>query len=223
MISMKEKISNVTLPKYTRGEEKLNTFSHFCGIIFGIAALVLCIRKGMGNALSLICAVFYALSMIAVYTVSTLYHGAKKENPKKMLRILDHCTIYFLIVGTYTPVCLCSLMNVSAFWGFTVFFTVLILGIAAAVFTFADMKKYFPLSMACYIVMGWSILMCIKETVCAMSYKGFMWLLLGGVAYTAGAVLYGIGKKHKYIHSVFHVFILLGSVLQFVSVYFYVL
>ena len=139
------------------------------------------------------------------------------------MQVIDHCTIYLLIAGTYTPILLVSIRPVYPALAWTIFGLEWGLGAAAAALTAIDLKKYSRVSMACYIAMGWLIVLAIGPTVRTVGRAGFLWLLAGGIAYTVGAVLYGIGKKRRYFHSVFHIFVLLGSVLQAVCILFFVL
>ena len=139
------------------------------------------------------------------------------------MQVLDHCTIYFLIAGTYTPILLTAIRLVSPGWAWTIFGIVWGFAALATVFTAIDLKKYATFSMICYIGMGWCIVMAAKVTVEALALPGLLLLLAGGIAYTVGAVLYGLGKKHRYMHAVFHLFVLAGSVLQFLCIFLYVL
>ena len=139
------------------------------------------------------------------------------------MQIHDHCTIYFLIGGTYTPIVLGPIRELSPCWGWTIFGIVWGCAALGAVFTAIDLKKYAVLSMICYLGMGWCIVIAAKITIEALSLPALLWILAGGIAYTIGAVLYGIGSKHRYIHSVFHIFVLLGSIAQYFGIIFYVL
>lgn len=213
------------LPDYTPGEEIFNCLSHALGAVFGAVCLVLCLLRsaGLRNGWAVVSSAVYGGSMIALYTMSSVYHGLRKGTAKKVMQVIDHCTIYFLIGGSYTPVLLCSIRPLSPRWAWWLFALVWGLCVFATVFTAIDLKKYAVLSMCCYIGMGWSIVAAARITLQAVPLAGLGWLLAGGVAYTVGAVLYGLGKKRRYMHSVFHVFVLLGSALQFVCVYCYVL
>ena len=213
------------LPDYTPGEEIFNCLSHALGAVFGAVCLVLCLLRsaGLRNGWAVVSSAVYGGSMIALYTMSSVYHGLRKGTAKKVMQVIDHCTIYFLIGGSYTPVLLCSIRPLAPRWAWGLFALVWGLCVFATVFTAIDLKKYAVLSMCCYIGMGWSIVATARITLQAVPLAGLGWLLAGGVAYTVGAVLYGLGKKRRYMHSVFHVFVLLGSALQFVCVYCYVL
>ena len=210
-----------SLPDYTPGEEIFNCLSHALGAVFGAVCLVLCLLRsaGLRNGWAVVSSAVYGGSMIALYTMSSVYHGLRKGTAKKVMQVIDHCTIYFLIGGSYTPVLLCSIRPLAPRWAWGLFALVWGLCVFATVFTAIDLKKYAVLSMCCYIGMGWSIVAAARITLQAVPLAGLGWLLAGGVAYTVGAVLYGLGKKRRYMHSVFHVFVLLGSALQFVCVY----
>jgi len=161
--------------------------------------------------------------MILLYTVSSVYHGLHHPTAKKVMQVIDHCTIYLLIGGTYTPILLSAIRPVSSGWAWTLFGIVWGLAAMAATFTAIDLKKYSVLSMVCYIGMGWCIVIAADIAIAAIPLPGLLWLLGGGIAYTIGAILYGIGKKKRYMHTVFHLFTLVGSMMQFVCILWYVL
>lgn len=214
-----------SLPSYTHGEEMANSCSHAFGIAFGIFALILCIAAAIesGVAFGVPTAAVYGIALIAVYATSSVYHALPRNAGKRVMRVVDHCMIYFLIAGTYTPILVCSIMPQSPVVGWALLLVVWGCAAVAVTFTAIDLKKYSVLSMVCYICMGWCILPVANVAVEALTLRGFLWVLAGGIAYTIGAVLYGIGKRHRYMHSVFHVFVVLGSILQFVGILFYVL
>jgi len=219
------KLADRTLPFYTRGEEVFNMVSHIVGGGIGVAALVLCVLKAalFSDAWAVVGSAIYGASLISLYTMSSVYHGLRHPTAKKVLQVLDHCTIYFLIAGTYTPILLSAIRPVSAGWAWTIFGLVWGLAAIATVFTAIDLKKYAVFSMVCYIGMGWCIVIAARVTIAALSASALWLLLLGGVAYTVGAVLYGLGKKYRYMHGVFHLFVLVGSVLQLLCILVYVI
>lgn len=219
------KLSDRKLPDYTRGEEIFNFVSHIVGGAFGIIALVLCVIVAAlhRNVWGVVGSAIYGASLIALYSVSSVYHALRPGMGKKVMQVIDHCTIYFLIGGTYTPILLCSIREASPGWAWTLFGIVWGFAAMAAVFTAIDLKKYSKLSMICYIGMGWCIVLAAKTVIEAIPLPGLVWLLAGGISYTVGAVLYGLGKKRRYMHSIFHLFVVLGSVLQFICIIFYVL
>lgn len=199
--------------------------SHIVAGAFGVAALVLCVVFSAlhGDPWAVVGSAIYGASLVVLYTMSSIYHGLVPEGAKKVMQVLDHCTIYFLIAGTYTPIVLCNIRRVSPPWAWTLFGIVWALAAVGVVFTAIDHKKYSKFSMTCYIGMGWCVVIAAKVTLQAIPLMGIIWLLLGGIAYTIGAVIYVIGKKRRYMHSVFHIFCLLGSVCQFFCIFFYVI
>ena len=199
--------------------------SHIVGGGFGVVALALCVVFSAikGNPWSVVGSAIYGASLISLYTMSSVYHGLKSEMGKKVMQVMDHCTIYFLIAGTYTPILLSCIREHSPAWAWTIFGLVWGCAAVGVVFAAIDHKKFAVLSMICYIGMGWCILIAGKVALEAISFAGLMWLLAGGIAYTIGAVIYVIGKKKRYMHSVFHIFCLIGSILQFVCIFFYII
>ena len=219
------KLENRRLPEYTRAEEVMNMVTHITGGGLGVVALGLCLYRALhdGDGFALAGALVYGCAMILLYTMSSVYHGMAPSTGKKVLQVLDHCTIYLLIAGTYTPIALCSLRTAHPIlgWGMLAFQW----GVAAVAVTLTaiDLKKYNAFSMICYIGMGWVILPFMKISRQSLGETGFLFLLWGGIAYTAGAVLYGIGSKKKWFHSAFHIFVVLGSLLQLLCIAFFVL
>ncbi len=220
------KLRDRILPKYTKGEEIFNMTSHIVGGALGIVALVLCVVFAAvhGNGYGVVSGAIYGVTMIILYTMSSIYHGLNpKRKAKKVFQVLDHCSIYLLIAGSYTPFALCTLREYSTALGWTIFGVIWFVAILGIILNSIDIKKFRVFSMICYLVMGWCIVFKINLLPELLGTAGFVLLLLGGLAYTIGAILYGLGKKHKYMHSVFHLFILLGSLLQFFTILLYVM
>ena len=221
------KLSDRTLPDYTKGEEIFNMVSHIVGAALGVAALVLCVVFSAlsGSPWAVVSSCIYGASLILLYTVSSIYHGLHPSIGKKVFQVLDHCTIYFLIAGSYMPIVLCAIREVSPVRAWILFGIIWGLVALATTLTAIDLKKYSKFSMGCYIGIGWSIILAVDIFLMAVPLPGILLLLFGGIAYTLGAVIYGIGKKTKkrYVHSVFHLFVILGSVLQFFSIFLYVI
>ena len=213
------------LPGYTRGEEIFNMASHAAGAAFGAAALVLCVVVAAlcANTYGVVSGAIYGASLIILYTMSSVYHGLKPGTAKKVMQVLDHCTIYVLIAGTYTPVLLSSLRLVYPKIAWTLFAVVWTSAAVGIVLNAIDLKRFKVFSMICYLVMGWCIIFFMRQTYAAIGFSGTMLLLAGGIAYTVGTVFYGLGSKHRYAHSVFHLFILAGSLLQFLSIVLFVM
>lgn len=214
-----------TLPNYSKGEELTNTVTHIIGGIMAIVVLIFCILAAAANrnVYGIVASAIYGTTMIALYTVSSVYHGLAPSMAKKVMQVIDHCTIYFLIGGTYTVMMLSAIRPLYPVIAWGVFGFEWVMVIIATVLTAIDLEKYKVISMVCYIGLGWAIIPFAKQVFYALTLPGFLWLLFGGIAYSIGAVLYGIGSKKKWMHSVFHVFVLLGSLLQFFSVLFFAL
>lgn len=222
---MRTKLADRKLPNYSRGEEIFNMVSHIVGGGAGIAVLVICIVIAVihHNGYGIVSSVIYGAAMILLYTMSSIYHGLTNVTAKKVFQVLDHCTIYLLIAGTYTPIALSAMRVVNAPLAWAMFGIEWGLAALAITLTAIDIKKFEVFSMICYIVMGWGIIAVYKQAIEALTLQGFALLLTGGILYTVGAVLYGIGKKRKYMHNVFHVFVILGSVFQFFAIVLYAL
>ena len=219
------KLSDRRLPDYSRGEEIMNMVTHIAGGAIGILALLLCVIRAalQDNLWGVITSVIYGASMIAMFTISSVYHGLRPNLGKKVMQVIDHCTIYFLIAGTYTVIVLSAIRPVypALGWGLFVFQWAMVA--LAATFTAIDHHRYAAFSMVCYIGMGWAVIPFWKQTLEVMTAAGFWLLLSGGIAYTIGSILYGLGKRRKWMHSVFHIFVDLGAFLQFLSIFLYAL
>jgi len=220
------KLKDRILPSYTKGEEIFNMVSHIVGGALGITVTTLCVIVAAlhGNVFGVVGGAIYGGTMILLYTMSSIYHGLRPNTTgKKVFQIIDHCSIFLLIAGTYTPISLAFVRDGKVAWGWVIFG--IIWGAAALGITLnaIDLKSYKVFSMICYLAMGWCIVMCAKQAYEVLGFGGTLFILLGGVAYTIGAILYGVGKKHKYFHSIFHLFIVAGSILQFFGILFYLM
>lgn len=206
---------------YSPIEEKINIISHAIGLMLSIVALVLLVRHASlhGNVWHVVSFAIFGASLISLYAASTLYHSAKKPELRCRLRVFDHAAIYVLIAGTYTPFTLITLNGATAWVIFGVSWGLALIGIILKLFFTG---KYHLISTLMYVFMGWIIIFAIKPLITNLSSDGLFWLVAGGIAYTTGAILYGI-KKIKFNHAIFHLFVLMGSVSHFISVYFYVL
>ncbi len=219
--------SKITLPPYSRREEILNMTTHILGGAFGIIALLFCVVKSIfeGTIWAVVGSSVYGASIILLFTMSSIYHGLIPVKAKKVFRVIDHCTIYLLIAGTYTPIVLVSLRTVSPFWAWLVFGIVWGSAVFAITLTAIDMHKFRVFSMVSYLAMGWCILICLKDCITAVGGQGMLLIFYGGVLYTIGALIYGIGKMKKlaYAHTIFHLFVLFACILHFFAIFFYVL
>ena len=220
------KLNERILPTYTKGEEIFNMVSHIVGGALGIIATVLCIVFAAiaGNVYGIVSGAIYGVTMIILYTMSSIYHGLKPEKTsKKVFQVLDHCSIFLLIAGSYTPFCLCNIREHNQAIGWSIFAIIWIMAIIGIVLNSIDIKKFKKFSMICYLAMGWCIIFTANLLPKILNTSGLILLVLGGIAYTIGAILYGVGKKKKWMHSVFHMFILLGSILHFFCILLYVM
>jgi len=214
---MDKTIKTVFYPPF---EEKINVVSHGIGIIMSIIASIFLIIKGVenNNAINLFGYIVYGVSLILLYSASTIYHNSKTESVRRKLNVFDHASIYVLIAGTYTPY---SLITLNGTTGWIVFGIIWSLAISGVILKLFFIGKYNILSTSMYVIMGWLMIIAIKPMAENLSKEGLIWLLVGGISYTIGAVLYSI-KKIKFNHAIFHVFVLIGSMCHFISIYFYV-
>jgi hemolysin III len=206
---------------YSPLEERTNIVSHAIGLVLSVIALVLMLVRASesGGVLYIVSAAIFGISLIALYAASTLYHSAKDPKARSRLRINDHATIYILIAGTYTPF---TLITLNGWVGWTIFGVSWGMAVTGVVLKIFFTGRYNVLSTLMYVLMGWIIMIAIKPLIANLAPEGLFWLVSGGIAYTTGAVIYGI-KKIKFNHAIFHLFVLLGSLCHFISVYFYVL
>ena len=203
----------------TIGEEIANSISHGVGAGLSVAALVLLIVRAVktSGALGVVSASLYGGSLVLLYLLSCLYHALAQTKARKVFQILDHCSIFILIVGTYTPI---ALNFIGGALGWTIFGIqagCMVLGI---VFNAINMEKWKKASLVLYVIMGWMIVFSIKS-ILAFSAAALWFLVLGGVSYTVGIIFYK-NKNLKFFHFIWHIFVLGGSVLHFFCVYFYV-
>lgn len=212
----------ITVPKYNLCEELINSISHGLGVILGIVALVLTIVQSAKNhsTIGVVSSCIYGSTMIIMYLNSCLYHAfSPRIKAKKVFRILDHCDIYLFIAGCYTPYCLCLIGGIK---GWIIFSIIWLSAIVGVLLNAIDLEKFQITSVILYLVMGWMIIFSYNSIEEVLALPGLILLITGGVAYTIGAILYGIGSKKRYFHSVFHFFVLAGSILQFLSILIYV-
>lgn len=220
------KLSDRILPTYTKGEEIFNMTSHIVGGAFGIVATTLCVIFAAvhRNVYGIISGAIYGVTMILLYTMSSIYHGLRPNGTaKKVFQVIDHCTIFLLIAGSYTPFALCTFREYNTALGWTIFGIIWAFAILGIVLNAIDLKKYKKFSMICYLAMGWCIIVKANLLPQLLGLTGTILLVAGGIAYTIGAIFYALGKKHKYRHSIFHLLILLGSILQFFCILLYVM
>ena len=206
---------------YTLGEEIMNAITHGVGAGLGIAATVLLIIRAAfrADAMAIVAVAIYGASLIILYTMSTLYHSLTNSTAKHVFRIFDHCTIFVLIAGTYTPYTLVTLRGALGWTIFGILWGLTVLGIVTNAISIEKSKVF---SMISYVIMGWCIVFAMKPTVIGLGFWGTIFVFIGGVFYTVGIIFYA-KTKIRYMHSVWHLFVLAGSIFQFFSVYFWVL
>lgn len=206
-------------PKYTLGEELINSISHGIGAALSIAGLVL-ICCFAHSAIGVVSGIMYGLIMIVLFTISCIYHAiSPKLSGKRVLRIIDHCNVLLMVAGTYTPICL-SLIGGKLGW--IVFSIVWAITIIAVIFNCLNLEKYKVICVILNLLVGWSGLLIIKQLLALCPRPGIMLLVAGGIVYSVGAILYGLGHKFRYIHSVFHFFVLGGAILHYLLILLYV-
>lgn len=214
---------NSTLNRYSHSEEVANTLSHAAGALMSLVVCSLFLQKACMSkeTLSIYAFVLYFFGVLSSYIASSLYHAwpAYKEKSKLLLRKFDHAAIYWHIAGSYSPITLIALyMSGATRWAISIFVLVWLSAIVGTILTFRKMKSHSYLKTACYVIMGLSILIAFKPFYESVGMKTVMLVILEGVSYIIGAVLYSF-KKIKYIHSVFHVFVLLGDVFHMMALW----
>lgn len=207
--------------RYTHGEELANSITHGIGAFLSMVGLGMLIVHSAVNSsvISLVSSIIYGITLTMMYMSSTLYHSFRKPSIKKLFRTIDHCSIFLLIAGSYTPFTLITLKGTTGYTLFSVIWIITIVGIAINII---DVKKYSKLSLVCYITMGWAVVFAIKPLLSNLDTNGFSFLLWGGIAYTVGILFY-VNKKTRYMHSIWHLFVLAGSVLHFIVIFRYVI
>ena len=209
------------LKRYTVGEEVFNSVSHGVGALLAVvgASVIVTLAACFGDVLAVMSSIIYGISLVILYTMSTLYHAFPFDKVKKVFRVFDHASIFILIAGTYTPCCLIGLYgNVKGIWVTAVVWTCAVAGIVMNAISLEKTEKF---SLILYVIMGWAIVFVIRDVVRALWGPGFWLLLSGGLAYTGGIVFYKM--KFKYMHSIWHLFVLAGSVLHYLCIVMYVL
>ena len=216
----KENKINIRIPKYTLKEELMNSISHGLAALGAIAMLVLMVIKAKG-ALAETTVALFGSAMVILYTLSCIYHALSPSlEGKKILRVLDHCNVFVLVFGTYIPV---ALLGVEGPFGWALFGVVAAITTLGIVLTSINIDKFQVLEVICHLINGWSILFGISILLESMGVHGVLFLLGGGIIYTIGSVLYGVGSKKKYMHSVFHIFCLLGTFFHFLTIYMFLM
>lgn len=199
--------------------------THIVGGCLGIVALISCVLVAgfYKNIWGIISGSIYGATVISLFTVSSIYHGLQEKQSKRMFRIIDHCTIYVLIAGTYTPIVLNRFREVYPVDAWMIFSIIWGLAILGIILNAIDLHRFRVLSMICYLGMGWMAVFRINRLVEVLGITFFLLLICGGVLYTTGAVFYAVGKKKKYMHSVFHLFVNVASVLHSAAIIIFIM
>ena len=214
----RERCERMGLPRYSLGEEIFSSVSHGVSALGAIAALALLLVFCEKTPIKIASVAVYGGAMVTLYAISCIYHGLGLglSRAKIVFRSLDHCTIFLLIAGTYTPI---TLVCIGGWQGTLMLAGVWAAAIAGVILNAIRVERFKVVSMICYLMMGWVVVLCMGTLRRNLSGVGFWCLLIGGILYTIGALLYGVGKKIPYMHSVFHLFVLMGSVLHAVCIY----
>jgi hemolysin III len=205
--------------RYSIGEEIANSLTHALGIIFSIAGLVVLMlsSSGSGDIWRIVSCAVFGITLILLYTASTLYHGIQDARVKSFMRILDHSTIFLLIAGSYTPF---TLVNLRGPWGWSLFGVIWGLALLGILAQTTLLRQWVGISVALYVVMGWAVVVAVKQMLVTVAPPGMMLLLAGGLAYTSGIAFY-LWHRLPYHHAIWHLFVLAGSILHFFAVLFY--
>lgn len=219
---MEKKKERISIPSYTLSEELINSISHGIAAAFSIWGLVMLIIKASNEgAMAVTTVTLFGTTMILLYTISCIYHAlSPRITGKKVLRVIDHCNVFLLVFGTIIPIALVGMKGVCGWIYFGIVGFVTLLGI---IFSAVDVDKNEKIEVVCHLMNGWSAVLFIKPLIAGVGVTGLIFIILGGVMYSIGALLYGLGSKKKYMHSVFHFFCIAGSIFHYLAIYLYVL
>ena len=203
-------------------EELASALTHGLGAAAALAAgaVLITLAALYGDAWQLGAAIVFGVSLLMLYLASTLYHAFHHPVLKGRLKVFDHCAIYLLIAGSYTPFCLVTLAGV---WGWTLFGIVWGLAVIGMLQEIKPRSEARVLSLVIYAVMGWIVLVAVKPLFAALGGAGFSWLLAGGICYTVGIVFFVFDDRFRHWHGIWHIFVMVGSLLHFIAILFYVL
>ncbi len=217
----KQAAAKAVAATYTLGEEIANSLSHGAGVLFGIFALLLLVLKSiqMDDTLRIVAFTIYGASMVALFLASTLYHAIPVPRAKQVLKLVDHCAIYLLIAGTYTPFLLLTLGDT---FGAVLMVVIWSLAVAGIIFKIFFLHRFHNLSLAMYLGMGWLAILASYQLLAAMPHTGIALLLGGGILYSLGTIFYRVDRI-PFNHAIWHLFVLAACVLHFLALYFYVL
>lgn len=213
------------LPSYTKNEETFNMITHIVGGGIGVIVLLVCviIAAYNQNMWGVASGLVYGFSVVLLFTMSSIYHGLNIGLPKRVFRILDHCTIYILIAGTYTPIMMTHFREEYPTEAWLVMAVIWGLAVVGITLNAIDLKRFTVLSVVCYLGMGWAAIFKIHQLISVLGSTFFILILIGGILYTVGVLFYATGKKKKYMHSVFHLFVIAASITHSVAIMLFVM
>lgn len=219
---MEKKKERISVPSYTLCEELVNSISHGVAAAFSIWGLVmLIIRASKVGAMAVTTVTLFGTTMILLYTISCIYHAlSPRITGKKVMRVIDHCNVFLLVFGTIIPIALVGMKGICGWIYFGIVGFITLLGI---IFSAIDVEKNEKIEVICHLVNGWSAVLFIKPLIAGVGVTGLVLIILGGVMYSIGALLYGLGSTKKYMHSVFHFFCIFGTIFHYIAIYLYVL
>lgn len=218
------RLDSIKLVDYSRKEDWINSITHIIGAVFALVATFLCLGRGIERNRTdyILLSLVYGITMLTVFVCSSVYHGLKPNKAKKVMRVIDHAMINFMIVGTITPYMVLAVAPIKPIMAYGLLIACWVAAITAVVITFTMFNKTKVIQMVLYMVIGWSSFATVFVLWNHFTPTAIILMITGGIAYTVGAILYGIGRKKKYIHAVFHIFIILGALLHFLGLYLYV-
>ena len=207
-------------PRYTKNEERFNMITHIVGGGLGVVALLFCVIVAAynQNIWGVVSGLIYGFSVVLLFTMSSIYHGLHIGLPKRVFRVLDHCTIFVLIAGTYTPIMLTHFREAYPTEAWVIMGVIWGLAIIGIVLNAVDLKRFIVFSVICYLGMGWAAIFRINQLISVLGSTFFTLLLIGGILYTVGVLFYVIGRRKKYMHSIFHLFVIVASILHSVAI-----
>jgi len=202
-------------------EELANGITHGIGLVLSIVGLAVLVFLSVmrGNAWHIVGCTTFGVSLVLLYTASTMYHSFRTPRWKRILKTLDHTAIYLLIAGTYTPF---TLVNLRGFWGWTLFTLVWSLSVFGILWKIFNVDRYQIISTLIYVAMGWLVVIAIKPLFLGIPLSGIAWLVAGGLFYTVGVIFFA-ANRIPYNHAIWHVFVLAGSICHYIAVMLYVL
>lgn len=222
---MRTKLIDHVLPEYTRKEEAFNSITHIVGGALASVYLIACLVVSIlhNNIAGVLTSLLYGAGTITLFTLSSIYHGLHFGFPKKVLQVLDHCTIYPMIACTYMPIIFCKIMPINALAGWILFAIEISLASIATSVTAMHIKQHKTISLICCFILSWAVLIYPKLIVAALGWTGVSLLFLGSICSTIGIILFALSRKRALLHNIFHIFMLVGSFFYFLSIVLYVL